>query len=343
MATQSQNNDDAPSPQDGICPEGKTNRKRPASAQRTNVCWVMIHNRVIANNNGATPTSGGAPGLVGAGMTIAGGRHDIVADNPSPKTTPGASSLLPYPATEAPPPQVPESEDRCKGGVGSGSGETYVCYYDDFANEIEGNTFSHNGGYGNPTNGDIGEVSNAESDGNCWHGNVEAGGGEPSSYPPAIQTTHGTCGQPNSGEPATSVLSAQATCDSQLVAPCPPVPGEDYPRSSEVKLMALPRSARCRTRASAYPPTRGARARPPTGTPVAERLARRRLRATGPLQLPSGGVRCSAVEVLSVKHAEATADSGADGTESWRIRRGRDGERTIELGGARALLRSSRS
>jgi hypothetical protein len=239
VATQSQNNDDAPSPQDGTCPEGASNPKRPSSAQRTNVCWVMIHNRVIANNNGATPTSGGAPGLVGTGMTIAGGRHDLVVGNTFAENNAWGIALLPYPATEAPPSQVPEA-DRCKGGVGSGSGETYVCYYDDFANEIEGNTFSHNGAYGNPTNGDIGEVSNQESDGNCWHDNVEAGGGTPSSTPASIQSTHGTCGEPNSGEPATSVLGAEATCDSQLLAECPELPGFGYPRASEVKLMALP-------------------------------------------------------------------------------------------------------
>jgi hypothetical protein len=237
VATQSQNNDDAPSPQDGGCPAGQTNPKLPAGAQRSEVCWVMTHNKVVNNNNGATPTSNGAPGLLGTGMTIAGGRHDLVIDNTFSGNNAWGIALLPFPATETPPPQITEP---CKGGVGSGSGETYVCYFDDYANEIAGNTFSHNGAYGNPTNGDIGEVSNAEADGNCWHDNLEAGGGTPSSYPPAIQTTHGTCGQPNSGEPVTSVLSAQATCDSQLVAPCPPVPGEEYPRSTTVKLMPLP-------------------------------------------------------------------------------------------------------
>ncbi len=239
MATQSQNNDDAPSPQDGECPGGATNPKAPAGAQRTNVCWVMIHNRVVDNNNGATPTSDGAPGLVGTGMTIAGGRHDLVIDNTFSGNNAWGIALLPYPATEAPPPQIPEA-DRCRGGIGSGSGESYVCYYDDYANEIAGNTFAHNGAYGNPTNGDIGEVSNPEADGNCWHDKVESGGGTPSSYPPAIQTTHGTCGQPNSGEPVTSVLGAEATCDSQLLSECPELPGSKYPRSSEVKLMPLP-------------------------------------------------------------------------------------------------------
>jgi hypothetical protein len=235
IATQSQNNDDAPSPQDGICPNGTSNPKPPAGAQRTNVCWVAINNKIVNNNNGATPTSPSAPGLVGTGMTIAGGRHDIVVGNTFANNNAWGIALLPYPATETPPEVA-----NCNGGVGSGSGETYVCYFDDFANEIVGNKFSHNGSYGNPTNGDIGEVSNPEPDGNCWHNNVELGGGTLTSYPPEIQTTHGTCGQPNSGEPASSVLAAQATCDSQLLAPCPPVPGEEYPRSSNVKLMPLP-------------------------------------------------------------------------------------------------------
>jgi hypothetical protein len=235
VATQSQNNDDAPSPQDGICPNGTTNPKPPPGAQRTNVCWVMIHNKVTNNNNGATPVSGSAPGLVGTGMSIAGGRHDLVVENTFSGNGAWGIALLPYPATESPPEVA-----NCNGGVGSGSGETYVCYFDDWANEIEHNTFSNNGSFGNPTNGDIGEVSNENADGNCWHGNVEAGGGEPSSTPAAIQTTHGTCGQPNSGEPAASALGAQATCDSQLVSPCPEIPGANYPRSSEVKMMPLP-------------------------------------------------------------------------------------------------------
>jgi hypothetical protein len=77
---------------------------------------------------------------------------------------------------------------------------------------------------------------------NCWHGNVEEGGGEPTSEPKAIQTTHGNCAAPDSGgEPATSVLGTQATCDSQLLAECPPAPGEEYPRSKEVKLVPLPK------------------------------------------------------------------------------------------------------
>jgi hypothetical protein len=147
--------------------------------------------------------------------------------------------LVPYPGVEeSPPPQVP-AEDNCKGGTKVES----VCLYEPYANEIEGNTFANNGGYKNPSNGDIGEVANPNPAvlTNCWHGNVEEGGGEPSSEPKAIQTTHGTCSNPDlGGEPASSVLAAQAACDSQLLAECPPVPGEEYPRSTQVKLLPLP-------------------------------------------------------------------------------------------------------
>jgi hypothetical protein len=243
VATQSQNNDDAPSPQDGICPGGAENPSPPAGAQRKNICWVMTGSRVVDNNNGATPTSDGAPGLLGTGVTIAGGRDDLLAGNTISGNEAWGVLVLPYPGIEeSPPPQIP-AEDNCKGGIGQELEGRHECLYEAFANEIEGNTFANNGGYGNPTNGDIGEVADPNPTvlTNCWHGNVEEGGGEPTSEPKLIQTTHGTCSNPNlGGEPATSVLTFQAACDSQLLAECPSAPGEEYPRSSEVKLLALP-------------------------------------------------------------------------------------------------------
>jgi hypothetical protein len=239
FATQSQNNDDAPSPQDGICANGASNPNPPAGAQRTNICWALINNRIVNNNNGATPTHSSAPGLLGTGMTIAGGHNDLVVGNTFSGNNAWGILLVPYPGVEeSPPPQVP-AEDNCKGGTKL-EGE---CLYEPYGNEITGNTFANNGGYKNPSNGDIGEVANANPAvlTNCWHGNVEEGGGEPSSEPKAIQTTHGTCSNPDlGGEPTSSVLAAQATCDSQLLAECPPIPGEEYPRSSVVKLLPLP-------------------------------------------------------------------------------------------------------
>jgi hypothetical protein len=246
VATTSQNNDDAPSPQDGICPEAKDNPSPPTGAQRKNICWVMIHSRVVENNNGGAPTSSGAPGLLGTGMTDAGGRNDLVVEDTFADNKAWGILVLPYPGLEEEPPsQILEAfpEDNCRGGTKVAVEGKTECLYEPFANEVEGNTFARNGGFKNPSNGDIGEVATAEPKQlvNCWHGNVEEGGGEPTSEPKAIQLTHGTCSEPDiGGEPASSVLGAQATCDSRLVTECPSVPGEEYPRT-EVKLLSLGR------------------------------------------------------------------------------------------------------
>lgn len=254
VATTSQNNDDAPSPQEGLCPNGKENPSPPPGAQRKNICWVMIHSRIIENNNGGTPTSGGAPGLLGTGMTDAGGRNDLIVENTFAGNKAWGILVLPYPGIEEEPPkQVLEAfpEDNCRGGTKTSFEGKTECLFEPWGNEIVGNTFANNGGYKNPSNGDIGEVANAEPKAltNCWHGNTD-GGGEPTSEPKLIQTTHGTCSNPDAGgEPTTSVLAAQATCDSRLVTECPPVPGEEYPRT-EVKLLSL---ARMRERSPTMP------------------------------------------------------------------------------------------
>jgi hypothetical protein len=246
VATTSQNNDDAPSPQEGLCPKGAENPSPPPGAQRKNICWVMIHNRVIENNNGGTPTSGGAPGLLGTGMTDAGGRNDLIVENTFAGNKAWGILLVTYPGVEEEPPaQVLKEfpEDNCRGGIKAQVEGKTECVYEPFANEAANNTFANNGGFKNPSNGDIGEVANAEPKQltNCWHGNVEQGGGEPTSEPKAIQATHGTCSNPDlGGEPTSSVLGAQATCDSRLVTSCPEAPGAEYPRT-EVKLLSVKR------------------------------------------------------------------------------------------------------
>jgi hypothetical protein len=270
VATQSQNNDDAPSPQEGLCPGGKENPKPPPGALRKDICWVAVHNKILDNNNGATPTSPGAPGLLGTGMTIAGGRNDLVADNKFSGNDAWGMLLLPYPGIKETPQnqggssEIP-AEDDCRGGIGTGSGETYVCEYEPYADEVEGNTFSDNGGYKNVSNADMGEVATAlpETTGSCWHDNVELGGGEPSSEPADLQTTHASCESANiGGDPITSPLGVGALCDSQLVTECPSGPGEEYKRSSEVKMAPLPQERGMRN------PCHGVPANPWCDTPA---------------------------------------------------------------------------
>jgi hypothetical protein len=245
VATTSQNNDDQPAPQEGLCPKGAENPSPPPGAQRKDICWVMIHSRIIENNDAASPRSSSAPGLLGTGMTDAGGRNDLVVENTFSGNKAWGMLIVPYPAIEEkPPPQILAKfpEDECRGGTKAVVEGKHECIFEPWANEVEKNTFTKNGGYGHVSNGDIGEVAAAEPAQkiDCWHGNTGEGlGGEPTSEPKAIQTTHGTCSEKDiGGESLASPLAAQATCDSQLLAECPGAPGVSYPRE-ESKMMPL--------------------------------------------------------------------------------------------------------
>src|SRR5205807_6758562 len=94
------------------------------------------------------------------------------------------------------------------------------------------------GFFGNPTNGDLALAAIPHDPGNCFHHNTDPNG--VSSDPPDIQgPPWNPCGQPNAGDEG--VLVAEALCATQLLAPCPNLPGASYPRpSGNVKLSMPP-------------------------------------------------------------------------------------------------------
>jgi hypothetical protein len=240
FSTNSQNNDDQPSPQSGRCPGNET------GPTGTHSCWLFMHNSVYDNNNPNVPTSPGVVGFspVGTGVLISGGRFDTVDDNDIHDNGAWGVLLVPEVDTGTPPPGA-----HCKGGIGL----VVLCYFDDWGNEIENNTLSHNGFFGNPSNVDLAEISNLEFPGNCWHGNVDTSGTvigakhfqlgrqRVTSDPPFIQyPPHSICGIPDAGEPIISILSLEVACDSQFLGPCPRTVVTNYPRQTAVQLMALP-------------------------------------------------------------------------------------------------------
>lgn len=259
FVTNSQNNDDYPSPQDGRCPRGATGPK-PTGTQLSSSCWVFVDNSVHDNNNPNVPSGGAAAfGPVGTGVVIAGGRDDIVTHNAIFNNNAWGVLLAPYPDTELPPAEAnpacvggaPPDQPNPPAGQGNGAGQD-PCYFDDLGNEIAGNTFSTNGAYGNLTNGDAAEISNPNSPGNCWHDNTDTAG-PLTSDPAAIQSTHGQCGVPNSGNPLVSLLALEAICDSQILGgllpalggldptACPLPPGTaNYPRVTAVQMPLMP-------------------------------------------------------------------------------------------------------
>src|SRR6202162_4726358 len=218
--TNSQNNSDFPSPQDGSCPNNGT-----SPITHTHSCWVFMHNYVHDNNNPNVPALGSAAaGPVGTGMSISGGRNNTVMDNRFVHNGAWGALFAPYPDTETPPSNAP----ACQGGI-SAPGNT--CNYDDWGNALLNNSFSNNGFYANDTNGDFAEETTTPGHTiNCFAGNTDTGGTVTSS-PSDLQSTNSNCGQNATLPDENPSFFNQVLCDSQFLAtPCPP--DANYPRRS---------------------------------------------------------------------------------------------------------------
>jgi hypothetical protein len=247
IVTNSQNNDDAPSPQDGSCP----------TAPGTS-CEIWRNNEVFDNNDPNVPQDTGAAsaGPVGTGMVIAGGRFDTIENNDIHDNGAWGVLTTPYPDPEVPPSGIGQN---CNGGFTGtqltplvGTTGTVPCYYSDWGNEIAHNTFAHNGSFGNPTNGDIADLSatppeDPTAPANCWHDNTDSAG-TLSQWPMTLQTTQATCGGHVYPDPvSTAVLTLQALCDTDFLsqasssAPSCTLPVvASYPKTTTVTLKPLP-------------------------------------------------------------------------------------------------------
>ena len=140
--TNSQNGDNPP-PQNGACPHNAI-----SPITHTHSCWVFMHNYVHDNNNPNVPARGSAA----AGP----GRHrhvDLRRAQRHGHATTGSSNNNAWGMILVP---FPDSGPPCTGGtlnspmLGQGS-----CLFDEWGDAIINNKFTHNGGYGNPTNGDF--------------------------------------------------------------------------------------------------------------------------------------------------------------------------------------------
>jgi hypothetical protein len=234
--TNSQNNDDWPSPQNGACPNGGT-----SPITGTNSCWVFMNNYVHDNNNPNVPGSGVASnGPVGTGMTVTGGRFDTVMNNRFVNNGAWGVLFLPYPDTETPPPDAP----NCAGGINTTNN---ICLYDDWGDALKNNSFQNNGFFGNPTNGDFGEITETAAPTNCYSGNTDASGTLTSS-PPDLQTLKPVCNGQTVPPDPNPQLTNEVACDSQFFAsllptgsePC--APGDSYPRTTQIVMQPLPTS-----------------------------------------------------------------------------------------------------
>jgi hypothetical protein len=239
IVSNSQNNDDAPSPQDGACPSGGGS------------CEIWRYNNVFNNNDPNVPQDTGAAsaGPVGTGMVMAGSRNVTVLNNNVHDNNAWGILTTPYPDTEVPPSGIGQD---CNGGfTGSpatplvGTTGNVPCYFSDWGNEVAHNTFAHNGSYGNATNGDIGDISqvppeNPTANGNCWHDNTDTSG-TLSEWPQTLSTTNGSCPASSFPDPVeVGVLTVQVACDSGLLFKCPATAVANYPATTKVTVKPLP-------------------------------------------------------------------------------------------------------
>jgi hypothetical protein len=233
--TNSQNNDDWPSPQDGACPNGGI-----SPITHTHSCWVFMHNNVHDNNNPNVPGIGvAAAGPVGTGVSVSGGRNDTIVGNRFVHNGAWGIILVPYPDTETPP-----AGQNCQGGINSGP-PANLCLFDDWGNAIVGNTFTDNGFFGNDTNGDFGEITTTPGPTNCFHGNTDTAGAVTSS-PSGLEQSKPVCDGSTVPPDPNPSMTNQVACDSQFFAsllpaggsPC--TPGSSYPQRTGVVMAPLP-------------------------------------------------------------------------------------------------------
>ena len=270
--TNSQNNDDAPSPQTGACPGGALNPHPPPNIQRLHSCWVFENNYVHDNNNANVPAAGVVYNIpTGDGLTITGGRYDIVTHNRFVNNGAWGIYLIPYPDMETPPSDV---GTPCQGGTYVPVPGNETCYYDDFGNEIANNTFTRDGFFGNPTNGDIADVSgsspNSSSDSNCFHDNVDTSGTLTSQ--PANVDSYNQCGQTYMGEPITSPVFLQFACAAEHYSTsCPSGVGGNYPTDTGAPMTLPPPQPTMPHPCAGVPPNAWCRAASRSGRRVISR------------------------------------------------------------------------
>jgi len=227
--TNSQNNDDAPSPQDGHCPN------RTAGPLGNGICDIWRDNLIDDNNNPNVPGNGtnGVAGYipVGTGVVLGGGRYTELLDNRIFDNDAWGVAVADFPDQETPPPVA-----HCQGGsyLVPPPAPKPLCYYQSFGNVVADNSFAHNGGYGNPSNGDIVLYAEQHDPGNCFAGNTDPRG--LSSDPANIQSSpFHPCGQANGSTGAAA--EAQLACALKL-GRCPP--GTKYPRPARRFTLRLP-------------------------------------------------------------------------------------------------------
>jgi hypothetical protein len=198
LDTNTQSAGDPPPPQNGACPYDGV-----SGLTGTHSCWVFMDNYSHDNNNTRVPGAGLSGEPPGTGMTVSGATNDTVMDNTFANNDAWGTLIVPFP-----------DSDPGSTGVCTGSGGNLVagfCIYDPEGDALLNNTFSGNGGYGNPTNGDFGQITFfGREPQNCYGGNVAPDGSAPSDLEQTQPS--GSCGVTTTAANTGGALLTQVLC-----------------------------------------------------------------------------------------------------------------------------------
>jgi hypothetical protein len=163
-------------------------------------------------------------------MTVSGGTSDTVMDNTFANNGAWGVLFVPYPDSN--PPVLGQTCPGTGGATLSGFG----CVFDPKGDALLHNTFTNDGFFGNPSNGDFGQiVISGGGPRNCYAGNTAPAGSAPPGLEQAQPTCDGTPGAANTG----GTLLGQVLCDTGF-GTCPP--GASYPQLSTIVMHPLPAS-----------------------------------------------------------------------------------------------------
>jgi hypothetical protein len=226
-------NGDAPSPQNGACPNGGV-----SPITHTNSCWVFMDNYVHDNNNPNVPLVGQAGSTpLGVGLSLSGARNDTLMHNRFVRND-AWGVLIQVQQGEGGPP--------CIAGVLNFNvlgALTLPCLFDNWGNAVVNNSFANNGSFGHATNGDIAQANFlSDNPTNCFSANTNPGGLTTS--PAGLEQTHPAC----DGSPAPAnvnvPLVSEVLCGNEgtlvgVSISCPG--GVPYPKRTHVVMHALPK------------------------------------------------------------------------------------------------------
>jgi hypothetical protein len=173
---------------------------------------VVSDNLVRANNDPDVPGADNLDRFIGAGILVAGGRHDTIVHNTVSDQGSYGIALVIYPWLGKPPEQ-----DHCQGGRDVVPDQ--VCVFNAYGNLVANNSVSGNGGFGNPTNGDLADGTLAGDAPDCFSGNTAPGGAAPTLWPAGLQRPGSACPGSVSGT-AFGPFILQTACASRAFGAC---------------------------------------------------------------------------------------------------------------------------